>query len=231
MKRQIPNLFTLFNLISGCLSIIFLFSGEVMLASWMIGISAVLDFLDGLVARALNAASDLGKVLDSLADVVSFGVAPGMILFRMIQIYGDLPSVMAYIALLVPALSAVRLAVFSIDQRQQFHFIGVPTPMNALMLASIPLILGQYDPQSLVYGIFSDAWFLAGIAVVSSILLVAPVRIMALKFKSLAWRKNISAFILTAVFIILAIGLGYLAVPLTYVAYILISIIEQKIQQ
>lgn len=227
--KQLPNLVTIFNLISGCLSILFLFSGKPELAAWMIGVAALLDFLDGMLARLLKASSELGKMLDSLADIVSFGVAPGFIMFELIRSSGNFPEILAYIALLVPALSAVRLAIFSLDNRQQYHFIGVPTPLNALMIASIPLILAQYRDDALLSGIFSSTWVLVCITAISSILLVAPLRIMALKFKTYRWRDNRLKFIVLLISVILMGGLGYLALPLIYIVFLLSSLFIKKV--
>jgi len=230
MRQHIPNLITVFNLLAGCLSIIFLFSGDIILASWMIGLAAVFDFLDGFLARVLGATSDIGKVLDSLADMVYFGVAPGMILFWMIRMSGSYPDFLAYISLMIPALSAVRLAIFSSDDQQAHHFIGVPTPLNALMLASIPLVLLQYQDNEMMQQIFSNTWFLVGLTVISSLLLVAPVRIMAMKFKSFKWKENRLRFLLVLFAIVLVSLTGYLALPVLYLLYILVSFFDLRFQ-
>lgn len=230
MIKQLPNLVTLLNLISGCLSILFLFSGDILLASWMIGLAAVFDFLDGMAARWLNAVSGVGKVLDSLADVISFGLAPGFILLQLIRLDGEYPGFLAYIALMVPALSAVRLAIFSADDRQQYHFIGVPTPLNALMIASIPLILYQFPEGHCIHDFFSNSWFLVALAVISSLLLVAPVRIMALKFKSYQWKDNKKVYLMAVSLVLLLGFLKYLAIPVFYFLYILVSLTGRRDQ-
>jgi CDP-diacylglycerol--serine O-phosphatidyltransferase len=231
MRKQLPNLLTLFNLTSGCLSIIFLFSGDIFLASWMVGVAVIFDFFDGLAARLLHASSDLGKVLDSLADMVSFGVAPGLILFRLIDISSSQPTFLTYIALIIPVFSAIRLAIFSADERQKHHFIGVPTPLNGLMLASIPLVLLQFGENTLVYIVFSNPWFLVGVVIVSSLLLVAPFRILSLKFRSTAWKDSQSIYVLALIFGVLVILLGYLAMPFFYLAYILLSFFDNQIKK
>jgi CDP-diacylglycerol--serine O-phosphatidyltransferase len=226
--KHLPNLLTVFNLVSGSLSIMFLFTGDFRLACWMVGVAAVFDFLDGFMARLLKAASEIGKVLDSLADMVSFGLAPGLIIYRLISMSPDVPGSIAFLALLIPAFSAVRLAQFSVDERQSDCFIGIPTPLNALMLASFPLILFQYQDSAAITGLFSNGWFLVAVTVVTSLMLVAPVGIMALKFKSFSWGKNQVKYGLVIFAILLVIFTGYLALPLIYLIYILLSIIETK---
>ncbi|TND01791.1 MAG: phosphatidylserine synthase [Bacteroidetes bacterium] len=151
----IPNLFTLGNLFCGCLGIVFAFQGDLVWTAYLVGIAAVLDFLDGFVARLLKSHSPIGKELDSLADMVTFGVLPGIVAYRMIQLciartgveYPE--GVFAYlpfIAFLIPLFSGLRLAKFNVDTRQSDSFIGVPTPANAILICSIPLILGV-DPM------------------------------------------------------------------------------------
>jgi len=231
MLKQLPNLVTLFNLLAGCLSVIFLFNGDMALASWMIGLAAVFDFMDGLLARLLKASSELGKVLDSLADVVSFGIAPGFIIFKLLQFSGDYPEILAYISLMIPTLSAVRLAIFSTDERQQDHFIGVPTPLNALMLASIPLILIQYQDNPVITGFFYHTWTLVAITVFSSLMLVAPIRIMAMKFKSYAWNKNRLKYFVVLISAALLVTFGYLALPAIYILFLITSILSSAIDK
>ena len=231
MKKHIPNSITLLNLIAGCLSAIFLLSGDVILSAWMIGLAAVFDFLDGLAARVLKATSPIGKILDSLADMVSFGLVPGLIIFRMIRMDTELPDILAYVSLLIPALSAIRLAIFSAEERDHEYFTGVPTPLNALLLASVPLILWQYRDNTVVYSIFSNTWFLVALTILSSLMLVAPVRIMALKFKTFAWPENRITYLLIFLFIILLILAGYLALPVIYLLYIILSLSFNEIRK
>lgn len=161
---SIPNIITLLNLLCGCLAIVFAFNGNLVWAAYLVGIAAVLDFLDGFVARALKQYSPIGKDLDSLADMVTFGVVPGVVMFQMLGfavrysgvdyhslIYQWLP----YTAFVVTLFSALRLAKFNNDTRQSDSFIGVPTPANSILICSLPLIAAQYgffrltfDPNS-----------------------------------------------------------------------------------
>ncbi|MFN3342671.1 MAG: CDP-diacylglycerol--serine O-phosphatidyltransferase [Flavobacteriales bacterium] len=149
LKKHIPNLFTLGNLLCGCLSVVAAFRWELQFATYLILFGAFLDFFDGFIARLLKVSGEIGKQLDSLADMVTFGVAPGMIVFQMLRVsqWGDglkmdeLYHPIAFIAFLIPLFSAYRLAKFNIDTRQSDRFIGLPTPANALFFSSFPLIL------------------------------------------------------------------------------------------
>lgn len=165
IRSQIPNLLTLANLFCGCIAIVFAFQGKLEWSAYLVGIACVFDFLDGMIARLLNVKSEMGKQLDSLADVVSFGVVPGVIMFHLIQAaelaqralnfdltslmnFGDLmtrsntsDSFLPWIAFLIPVFSAYRLAKFNIDTRQTDSFIGVPTPANAILISSLALIM------------------------------------------------------------------------------------------
>lgn len=226
--RQIPNLVTIFNLLSGCLSVIFVFSGDILLASWMIALAAVFDFLDGFLARLLRAGSEIGKMLDSLADMVSFGIAPGMIMFRLMEVSVEAPDLVSYAALLIPAFSAIRLAIFSVDKRQAERFIGVPTPMTALLIASIPLILSQYDDAPAVFDFFSNPWILLTITVITSLMLVSPWEMMALKFKTFDFKENRSRYLFALASLALIVSLGYLALPVIYLLYIASSLVESR---
>lgn len=245
--KQIPNLFTLLNLVFGCLAIIFILqTGETLVTqnegTWIaqlpekiwwgsicIGIAAIVDFLDGFVARLFKAESAMGKELDSLADIVSFGVAPGMILFQLLRIsyiseesgldttlYSLVP------ALLFPCAGAYRLARFNTDTSQQFGFRGVPIPAAGLVVASLPLIL-FYNYFGLV-SIILNKWILYAIIIVLSYLMISNLSLMALKFKDFTWRNNLSKIILVLLSIIAAIFLQWLAVPVIFILYILLSL-------
>jgi CDP-diacylglycerol--serine O-phosphatidyltransferase len=160
--RQIPNILTLSNLLCGCLAIKFAFEWDLVMASYLVGLAAVFDFLDGFAARLLKVSGEMGKQLDSLADMVSFGVVPGIMAFQLIQISiftnavnleSDVYSLrdsLAYFAFLIPVLSAYRLAKFNIDTRQTDQFIGLPTPANALFFGSLVLIFFHENEMQIV---------------------------------------------------------------------------------
>ncbi|MFP4471401.1 MAG: CDP-diacylglycerol--serine O-phosphatidyltransferase [Bacteroidales bacterium] len=233
IRQSIPNTVTILNLLSGSLAIIFVFQGNLALASWLIGLAALFDFLDGLLARLLNAMSPIGKELDSLADVISFGLAPGIIVFHLMQHSYNPPflywmdiNVWTFVALLLPAFSALRLAVFNIDTRQSDAFIGLPTPANALFFAAFPLVIlqaGQSGYQGILE-LLRNYWFLAGVTVVFSLLLVSPLRLFSLKFKNYSLRQNLLRYNFLIISIAAFLLLKFFALPLIVVLYILLSV-------
>lgn len=206
--------------------------GEIQLSAAMIFVAALFDFFDGFLARALNAKSEIGVQLDSLADMVSFGVAPAFVLFHTINMAMELPgnSVIYYlpfVAFVVPLFSALRLARFNIDETQTTSFIGMPTPAVALLLASFPImiIVCLNDNKGLYYDIVTNPYILAGIAVVSSVLMVSPIPMFALKFTSVSWGENQTRYIFIVLSVFLIIILKLAAIPLIILMYLLLSIV------
>ena len=191
MKKHLPNTITCCNLISGCIATGCAFYGQYQWAVLMIVVGAVFDFFDGMTARALGVSSPIGKELDSLADVVTFGVAPSAIVFYLFhevhypEILLPLKNFIPYTAFIMAAFSALRLAKFNLDERQSTQFIGLPTPANALFWGS--LVLGQH--AFLVSQKF-NAVFLFLFMLLFCMLLVCEVPMLALKFKDLSWEKN-----------------------------------------
>jgi CDP-diacylglycerol---serine O-phosphatidyltransferase len=232
IRKNIPNFVTTLNLLSGCFSIVFAFNGDLLLASWFIGLAAVFDFLDGMLARLLNARSPLGLQLDSLADVISFGMAPGVIVFQLMLNSSGMPEIswhgintMAMSAFLIPAFSALRLAKFNIDDRQTSSFIGLPTPANAIFFASLPLVFHQAE-------VAGHQWFvqllqnfplLLIITILFSLLLVAPIPLLAFKFKTYRFSDNLLRYIFLALAITLFFTLKFYALPILIVVYILLT--------
>lgn len=238
IKEQIPNFLTLLNLLSGCIAIVFAFDGQLIAASWLIGIAAVFDFFDGFVARLLKVSSPIGKELDSLADVVSFGVVPGVIMYKLIlqssnvsdiQISGI--NVIPFVAFLIPIFSALRLAKFNIDEKQVNFFIGLPTPANAILIASFPLILNQELTLTgldinYISSIFNSFYLLIILTVLLSYLLVAKLPLMSLKFKTLNWSDNRNRYIFLAISLLFLIFFFYSAIPFIIIIYIIVSIVS-----
>jgi CDP-diacylglycerol---serine O-phosphatidyltransferase len=250
--KQIPNIFTLLNLFFGCIAIVFILqTGESLVMqdgnTWVaqfpekiwwgavfIGVAAIIDFLDGFVARLFNATSAMGKQLDSLADVVSFGVAPGMILYQLLRIAyiqeetGLDTSWMALApAFIFPCAGAYRLARFNIDSSQQFGFKGVPIPAAGLVVASFPLIL--FGSQSFeVNTLFTNKWLLYAVIVVLSALMVSRLPLMAIKFKDLSVRSNLPKIILLVLSLISVLFLQWLAVPVIFILYIIVSLVFKE---
>jgi CDP-diacylglycerol--serine O-phosphatidyltransferase len=225
MKKHIPNALTSFNLLFGCLSIISsLVENDLEKAAFFIGAAAILDFFDGFVARALKVGSEMGKQLDSLADCVSFGVAPGFIFYKITNIPIDFNhfDIHSYISFLIPIFSAIRLAKFNIDTRQTDSFIGVPTPANSLFIAAIPFVI-----HAKTFGLesfFQNIWFLVIFPFVSAYLLVAELPLFALKFKSFAWQANQLRYIFLICCLISLFAFGYLGINISIILYILFSI-------
>lgn len=282
---SIPNLITLANLFCGCLAIVFAFNGDLVWTAYLVGIAAVLDFLDGFVARALKQYSPIGKDLDSLADMVTFGVVPGVVMFQMMTLGVNMsglfdvstqitsgtetiPSIwttanysgpeglmtlLPFTAFFITLFSALRLAKFNNDTRQSDSFIGVPTPANSILICSLALIgnseLGVFGAQSghgfwdvgeyvaMSYKIEAPSlnsmewlsympWFLLGIVVVMSYLLISELPLFALKFKSFKWKGNELRYSFLAASVVMLVLLKFIALPLIIVLYILLSIVN-----
>ncbi|CAL1516625.1 CDP-alcohol phosphatidyltransferase family protein [Chitinophaga sp. MM2321] len=246
--RQLPNIITLCNLFCGALAIICVlyapefraeFNGTdytivspepVYWASALVVLAAVFDFFDGLVARLLKVQSPMGKELDSLADVVTFGVVPGMMLYRLLRsAYFQQPDVFDVSivnlapALLVPCFAAYRLAKFNLDTRQTVSFIGVPTPAVGLLVASFPLIV-LYNPYNLAHWL-QNIWMLYAIIAVLCYLMVAEIPMMSLKIKDKTLKSNWPKLLLIAVTLVSIPFLGFATVPFVFISYIILSLI------
>ena len=230
MKKHIPNTITCCNLISGCIATYWAFQSEFELALLFIVIGAVFDFFDGMTARLLHVSSPIGKELDSLADDITFGFAPSAIIFSFLQdMCADkyesciMTDILPYIAFIMAAFSALRLAKFNLDERQAMGFIGLPTPANALFWGSLIVGAGDFLVSSphYVYCI------IAGI-LVFSYLLIAEIPMFALKFKTWGWKGNEVKyiFLLTSIIMLIFLGVSGLAAVIAW--YILLSILTQR---
>ena len=231
IKRHIPNSLTCCNLISGCVATGCAFYGQYQYAVLMIVIGAVFDFFDGMVARALGVSSPIGKELDSLADVVTFGVAPSAIIFylfhevHMPEMLMPIKDLLPYTAFLMAAFSALRLAKFNLDERQSQQFIGLPTPANALFWGS--LVLGGH---AFLVSLKFNAVFLFLFMLLFCMLLVCEVPMLALKFKNLSWADNKQRYIFLVGCLPLLL-LGYSALAAIIVWYVAISIVFPRISK
>lgn len=222
----VPNIITLGNLLCGCLSIVAsLVVGDFKLALIFIVASAVCDFFDGFTARLLRQYSDIGVQLDSLADMVSFGVAPSAIMFAfalqvptLFELNAMVAHVIVYVPFIMAAFSALRLAKFNIDETQHETFEGLPTPANALFCAS-------FVYAAISSGRSVEVEWIALISVVMAALLVSPIRMFSFKLKSFAWSKNKSLYIFLALALVALLTLGVYSVPTIIVLYIVISTI------
>jgi CDP-diacylglycerol--serine O-phosphatidyltransferase len=242
--KHIPNAITLGNLFCGCLAIFYIFYGDLVQAAYLVGLAAILDFFDGFAARLLKASSPIGKDLDSLADMVSFGAVPGFMMFKMITFvtgtyYGNgigaalKTGSSAWYPLagfVIILFSAVRLAKFNNDKRQTEGFIGLPTPANAILICSLPLVFdfGQsYMSLTLMNAPFvTDGANLAIAACLLSLLLVTEIPMFSLKFRSFSWVANQTRYIYLAGCITMLILLKTAAIPLTILLYIGANVVQ-----
>ncbi len=229
IKKHIPNSITCMNLASGCVAIVMAFQGNFLWAALFILLGSVFDFFDGMVARLLGVKSDIGKELDSLSDVVSFGVAPAMIMFNLLSELMP-ESYVPFVAFLLAVFSGVRLAKFNVDTRQTCSFIGLPTPANALFMTSLAAL---NDPQTplpgwfsleLVKSIVTNPVVLIVLIVLFSYLLVCELPMFSLKFKNLQWQDNKKQFILIILSVILAAVFQMAAIPMIVILFIGMSV-------
>ena len=251
--KNIPNLFTLLNLFFGCIAVILILQNGITVlssndgsqyigmpervgwASLFIGLAGLVDFFDGLVARLFKATSPLGKQLDSLADLVSFGVAPGMILYQLLRLsFASQPDGLDVSvgwllpALLFPCCAAYRLARFNIDETQAYGFKGMPAPAAGLLIASLPLIAWYYGSNDNVQGLILNKWVLYGLILVVGWLMVSKLPLMALKFKDYGLKSNWPKLALVVLALVSAVFLKWLAVPVVFVFYIIVSLLAKE---
>ena len=253
--KQIPNIFTLLNLFFGCMAVVFALQTDAVIiyvneefnssfnipekltwAAICIIIAAVVDFLDGFIARLMHATSSLGKQLDSLSDVVSFGVAPGAIIYQLLRFSFarqenglDVSILFLAPAFIISCSAAYRLAKFNLDEAQSVFFKGVPVPAIGLLIASFPLIL-HFSSIGTINNLLINKWFLYSIIIILSLLMLSGMRMMSLKFTDFTVKNNIPKIILLAIAIIAAIFLQWIAVPVVFIFYILLSMSTAKIK-
>lgn len=247
MKKQIPNIITSLNILSGSVAVLFAVSGDLFNAAIFVFLGIFFDFFDGLAARLLNAQSEIGLQLDSLADVITSGLVPAIVMYQLLNwsYFGHMQSItdtftsgwnaglgnyLPLIGLLIAVASAYRLAKFNVDTRQTTGFIGLPTPANALLILSLPLILEFQNSPSLE-GIILNKWFLIGLTVLSCILLNAEIKLFALKFKTWDLKSNLVRYIFLLLSAALLITLKFLAIPIIIILYIVLSLFDPKNQK
>jgi CDP-diacylglycerol--serine O-phosphatidyltransferase len=235
IKNNLANAFTLGNLFSGCVGAIQLLYGNYEITAFCIIISLVLDFFDGFIARALKANSNLGIQLDSLADMVSFGFLPGLVMYKMMEPYGNLlygmqlPFEIKYLGLFITLFSCLRLAIFNLDEEQKYYFKGLNTPSNTILIFGLYWIQADVvlsnDPLTQV-NLTSVLWVL--ITALSSWLLISPIKMIAMKFKSMKIQDNYPKIALLIGSIAILSIFKTMGIPMVILYYILISIIFQK---
>ncbi|MFO7575858.1 MAG: CDP-diacylglycerol--serine O-phosphatidyltransferase [Bacteroidales bacterium] len=222
MKRHIPNMITLLNLVSGFTALVFLLKGNSVVASWLVALAMVFDFADGMAAKLLRAGSETGKQLDSLADIVSFGIVPGVIVY---SVSGDTASewMRIFFASLLPVFAAIRLARFNAGPEQKEVFIGLPSPAAALAIISL-VLSSQYNGSFIAAGIIDNNAALFIYSAITSLLMVVPLRMMSLKVRSLRIRENLDRYILVILSLTALIVLGFGGIFWIIPFYVLISL-------
>ncbi|MBL1410015.1 CDP-alcohol phosphatidyltransferase family protein [Sphingobacterium sp. C459-1T] len=223
MKKYIPNTITCLNLFSGCIGVLWVLKGEYTLALYCVVASGIFDFFDGMVARLLHVKSLIGKELDSLADMVSFGFLPGAVMYTLL-LQATENVYIPYLGFLITVFSALRLAKFNIDERQTSDFIGVNTPMNTFLIVSLPFMVASFP---LILG---NVYFLLGLTLGCSLLLVSELRLFSMKLSSVGWAENKFKYIFLLVSLVLILAFKIAAVPMVFLSYILFSVFHFRQQ-
>ena len=230
LKKHIPNIITLLNLLCGCIALVFAGEANFEMAFFFVCLGIFFDFFDGFFARLFHVSSPLGLQLDSLADMVTSGVVPGFVLFKMLSnsVNSD-PSLMylPYLGFIITLGSCYRLANFNIDTRQTDSFIGLPTPANALFILSLPLLLKNSD-SLIVLELLINPWILLFISMLSAFILNAEIPLFALKIKKFNLKDNALQLFFLLISILLLAYLQFAGVALIIVFYVLLSIITNK---
>ncbi|QZE13550.1 CDP-alcohol phosphatidyltransferase family protein [Halosquirtibacter laminarini] len=236
IKKHIPNCITSLNIISGVLAVFFALYGELTLSVIAIFCGAIFDFCDGLIARALKAYSDIGKELDSLADMITFGFAPGALMFAILQISldGAVASPKELISseylgfylcsLFIPVFSGLRLAKFNVDTRQSESFIGMPTPANAIFWSSLALM--RVGNTSMDLSLIFNPWVIILLGIVTSLLLVSEIPMFSFKFKTLSLKENKLRFSFLIAVIVLIGVFGILGIAFSILLYVFLSVLQ-----
>ena len=246
MKRHLPNILTLFNLFCGSIAVLFAVQNHFVAAGLFVFIGICFDFLDGFVARKLKVQSELGLQLDSMADMVTSGLVPGIVMYKLIsnavsmastetdgpwgftmQLDGLEQSYLPLIGLLITMASAYRLATFNLDEDQQSYFKGLPTPANTLLIISLPLIM-EFQSTNFMSALILNPWFLIGLTFLSCYLLNSKLKLFALKFKDWSFKLNVirySFLLLSLVFLLL---FQFVAIPMIILLYISLSILGNR---
>ena len=250
MKQHIPNFITLLNLLCGCIAVLFAVQNMLQLTALFVFLGIFFDFLDGLAARLLKVQSEIGVQLDSLADMVTSGVVPGIVMFQLLNmshtggwsnsgegLYYEITETMIWVGgkfyvlslagFIITLASAYRLAKFNIDENQVSSFIGLPTPANTLLILSLPLIL-LYHNNDILNSIILNEWFLIGVTLLSAFLLNANIELFALKFKNWQFKGNELRYLFLIGSLVLLLTLKFLAIPVIIALYILMSLLSKS---
>lgn len=222
MIRHLPNFLTCCNLLCGCFGIVFVLEGRDIPAAYFVWLAGFFDFFDGFAARLLKVTSPIGKELDSLADVISFGVLPSLVMYKLISASAD-STALPYIGFTIAVFSALRLAIFNVDETQRDSFRGLNTPANTIFITSLPLLYNNvgrwlYEPAVLI-----------AITLIFSFLLVSRIEFFAFKFKSFRWKDNQIRFTFLILAVLLLISFQFLAIPIIIILYIAFSLLDSYV--
>lgn len=237
MKSYIPNFLTLLNVFSGCVATVFAVLNHLEWAALFVFIGIFFDFFDGLAARLLNVQSEIGVQLDSLADMITSGLVPGIVMFQLLNMaerggwnlgffgHDDEMTLLPFLGFVITLASAYRLANFNVDENQVSSFRGLPTPANALLILSLPLIL-LYHNNEVLSGIILNQWFLIGLTLVSAYLLNSRIELFALKFNNWTFKDNAIRYLFLIGSLIMLLTLKFLAIPLIIAFYLIASVLN-----
>ena len=245
VKRHVPNFITILNLLCGAIATIFAVQGNLIMAALFVGLGIFFDFFDGLAARALDVKSEIGLQLDSLADMITSGLVPAIVMFQLLKkaLPGEDPSdlvwtdadswwdwnfpALALFGLLIAGASGYRLAKFNVDERQTDSFIGLPTPANALLILSLPLILA-FQPNPWAVDLILNEWFLIGLTILSCFMLNAEIPLFALKFSTWSFKPNMLRYFFIVFCVVMVILFKFIAIPLIIISYVILSLLFPK---
>ncbi len=233
--KHLPNILTSLNLLCGCFSIVIAFNNNLITASYFILVAAFFDFADGFSARLFKAYSELGKQLDSLADIISFGLAPAIIVHILLKSHLNVPEnifnlaiheiVQIFLPFLIVVFSALRLAKFNISTNQSEQFLGLPTPANALFFISIPLII-EFENLEFITNFINNRIFILTALALSCFLLVANFPMFGLKFKDFSFKNNVYRYLFVIISVILLVIFKFSGIPLIIIMYVFLSAIN-----
>jgi len=241
LKKHIPNFITLLNLASGLVALVYAFNNNWQMAFFWVCMGIFFDFWDGFFARTLKVSSPIGLQLDSLADMVTSGVVPGMAIFQMLAGIAEMQAelnlesdnfylgLLPYAGFIITLGSAYRLAKFNVDTRQTNSFIGLPTPANALFIMSLPVIQAYSDGDGVLFELLSNPYVLVAISFISAFMLNSNIPLFSLKLKYFNWETNKVQFSFLILSILLLFFLNYLAIPLIIILYVLVSLVTSKL--
>lgn len=243
IKKFIPNAITLLNALCGSIAVIFIIENNFVAGAFFVLLGIFFDFFDGFFARKLNVQSELGIQLDSLADMITSGLAPGLVMYKLLGLTVDNPlsisndwnssfsfssfsgSWLPVLGLLITLASCYRLAKFNLDEDQQTYFKGLPTPANALLILSLPLIM-EFENNDIFNTLILNKWFLIALTLVSSYLLNSNIKLFALKFKDYRFKNNAIRYLFILLALVILIILGFAGVPVVIALYIILSILN-----